>query len=109
MAAGDRLTPHGREVASAWARIGARLIDVIILGIITSIFVDVNVSGTDLGYVETSDAILAVVIGAAYEILFTALRSATPGKMLLGLEIVRKTDEARRLASVRPACAGCRT
>jgi len=87
-----RMTPHGREVASPWARIGARLIDVIILGLISSVFVDVNLSGSELGYVETSDAILAVAIGAAYEILFTALRSATPGKMLLGLEIVRKTD-----------------
>lgn len=90
--AGARVTPHGREVGSAGARIGARLIDVIILGLITSVFVDVNFTGDQIGYVETGDAILATVIGAAYEILFTALRSATPGKMLLGLEIVRKTD-----------------
>lgn len=89
---GGRVTPHGREVASPWARIGARLIDVIIVSVIASIFVDVNVSGDQIGYVETGDAILATVLGAAYEILFTALRSATPGKMLLGLEIVRKTD-----------------
>lgn len=89
---GGRVTPHGREVASAWSRIGARLIDIVIIGLISLPLVDVTFENGQVAYADTSDAILAVLLGAAYEILFTALRSATPGKMAVGIEIVRKQD-----------------
>lgn len=87
---GERLTPHGRRVGSPGARIGARLLDVIIVGIISVPIVDVSVDGGQLAYPTMRDAVLAVAVGAAYEILFTAFMGATPGKMALGLEIVRK-------------------
>ena len=91
-AAGVRYAPNGRELASVGRRIGARLIDALIVGLISFVLVDIDVSGGQTGYVETSDAILALVLGAAYEILFTAFRSATPGKMALSIEIIRKSD-----------------
>ncbi len=89
--AGVKMTPHGRELASAWSRIGARLIDGVILFIVLGLLFgfDINSPNRD---VTTTDLLLSAVLGGAYEILFTALRSATPGKMALGLEIVRQND-----------------
>ena len=93
-ATGDRVTPHGREIASAGARIGARLVDSVIIAVVSAPIIVSNAS-IDGGQVVFDNAAIpwvAAAIGALYEILFTALRSATPGKMLLGIEIVRKED-----------------
>ena len=91
---GDRITPHGRPIAGAGARIGARILDSIFLGIISAPIVASNASfeGGQLVYDSSAIPWLVAALGAAYEILFTALRSATPGKMILGIEIVRKED-----------------
>jgi uncharacterized RDD family membrane protein YckC len=96
---GERMTPHGREIASAGSRIGARLIDVIIVGVISAAFVAryVTFDNGQIIYENAFGQWIAAAVGAAYEILFTALKSATPGKMLLGLEIVRKQDGATPL------------
>ena len=95
-AAGARMTPHDRELASPGARVGARLIDSFLLA---AIFVplllrDLDLDGAAFGATALpgSRVLLGAVIGAAYEIGFTALKSATPGKMVVGLEIVRKAD-----------------
>jgi uncharacterized RDD family membrane protein YckC len=93
-ALGDRATPHGREIASAGSRIGARLLDSVIVAVLSAPIVVSNAS-FDGGQIVYDNALVpwvAAAIGALYEILFTALRSATPGKMLLGIEIVRKDD-----------------
>jgi uncharacterized RDD family membrane protein YckC len=94
------MTPHGRVLASPWSRIGARLLDGLLLAIV---LVPIGVWGLDLDVAESAGSfsvrtpsagalILIAVLGAAYEIIFTALKSATPGKMAVGIEIVRQSD-----------------
>ena len=99
MAAGDRVTPHGREIAGAGARIGARLLDSLIIAIVSApiIVSGASFEGGQIVYDNAAIPWVAAAIGALYEILFTALRSATPGKMILGIEIVRKDDGATPL------------
>lgn len=94
VATGDRVTPHGRQIASAGSRIGARLIDVLIIVLISAplVFPNMTIENGVVTYENFAIQWLVAAIGAAYEILFTALRSATPGKMLVGIEIVRKSD-----------------
>jgi len=93
-AIGDRVTPHGREIASAGARIGARLVDLVIIAVVSAPIIVSNASfdGGQIIYDNNAIPWVAAAVGALYEILFTALRSATPGKMVLGIEIVRKDD-----------------
>lgn len=96
MATGDRMTPHGRELASPGARFGARLIDLLVLGLILVPLVlrDFDLQGANLGTDGLSSGRLLAggLIAAAYEIVLVALRSATPGKMAVGIEVVRKAD-----------------
>ena len=90
MRAGQRTTPYGRTIASPWKRIGARIIDVILLGIIGFVLFRDSFDWQS-GAVEAptlGETLIVLAIGAAYEIGFTALRAATPGKMAVGIEIV---------------------
>jgi len=94
IAAGGRVTPHGRPLASPASRIGARLIDLLIVAIVSAPFVWSNASfeAGEILYDNAAVPWIAAAIGAVYEVMFTALRSATPGKMLLRIEIVRQAD-----------------
>jgi uncharacterized RDD family membrane protein YckC len=86
-------TPDGRTLASGWARIGARLIDLVILLLISIPLAVIGTAETPEGIVTTSGtALLQALVGAAYEIGFVAFLGATPGKMAVGLEIVRQRD-----------------
>lgn len=96
--AGER-TVLGRELASPWLRIGARLLDgvflLIILFPIGLILGLADVGITNLAANDISNEggyVVLALVAAAYEILFTALKSATPGKMAVGIEIIRKAD-----------------
>ncbi|MCP3975503.1 MAG: RDD family protein [bacterium] len=97
-APGDRMTPHGRTLASPWARIGARLLDGIIVGIVTAplVFSEVDFGATSnafgTGSFSSTKLIIAALIGIAYEVGMTALKGATLGKMAVGVEIVRQSD-----------------
>jgi uncharacterized RDD family membrane protein YckC len=77
-------------LASPWLRIGARLIDALIL--LTAGFVmsglffaggDSAGTGITVGY-----AVVLLLLGIAYEIGFVGARGGTPGKLVLGLRIV---------------------
>jgi len=98
------------EFAGFWIRTGAYLIDLIILGVaqgaVQMVFVPrmmrpltemqptsspeeaLSAIGSMLGLVAVS-TLVSVVISSLYEGLFVAHFAATPGKMALGLKVVR--------------------
>jgi len=65
------------ELATAGQRLGARLIDIVI-GIVLTVIVS---------FVDP--LLLPILVGAAYETCFVALRGQTPGKMAVSIKVVR--------------------
>ena len=70
-------TGETAELATPGLRLGARLIDIVI-GIIIGIVV---------GFVDP--LLLPILVGAAYETCFVALKGQTPGKMAVSIKVVR--------------------
>ena len=95
-AQGARFTPHGRELATPGARFGARLIDLIVLGLILVPLVlrDFDLQAASVGNdpLSTGQQLAGGLVSAFYEIGLVGLRSATLGKMAVGIEVVRKVD-----------------
>ena len=89
--------PNGRELADPWLRIGASVIDFIILMIVSIPFgVGAAFSAIDGGGADGVDftvnvglAFAAALIGAAYYTLMNTFLSGTAGKLILGLRIIR--------------------
>jgi uncharacterized RDD family membrane protein YckC len=96
--------PPNIEFASMGRRLGAFLIDALILtvalGILAVLILGLPAASTDANDADPaimSGAILAFygvtfLITLAYQIALVALRGATPGKMILGIRIVRTED-----------------
>lgn len=97
-------SPLAWHYGGFWIRFGARLIDWIILGIVQactalmffgtfgaqfspSVMQSAS-SGLRLGF-----QLLSFAIGLVYEVTFLRYRGATPGKMALGLKVVRSNGE----------------
>lgn len=87
--------PNGEELASVGARIGARLLDMIALGVIGFVIGSLGLIGAveDPG-LGSFAGMLALVAGMAlagilYEVVFIAVKGQTPGKMLCGVQIVK--------------------
>ena len=85
--------PGGHVLADPWPRIGARVIDGLILFVVNLVLIApfVSTDSAGVGFSASFSAgylILVVLIGAAYEIGFVGLKGATPGKLLLGMTIV---------------------
>ena len=82
-------TPGGREYGGAGIRLGARILDGIIVGVpavliaLAIIDSDDITSGTNFGF-----ALIGLLIGIAYEVGFVGTAGATPGKMILGLKVI---------------------
>jgi uncharacterized RDD family membrane protein YckC len=104
-----RQTLNSQQYGGFWIRFGARFIDGILLGIVTTIvqFLVAASVGTSLMNPGESDknagAVLAIfgliyligiVFTLAYEIYFLTYHSATPGKMMLNLKVVRSDGSA---------------
>lgn len=68
--------PMGMVPAGFGIRLGAALIDIVVLGVVQYVLTAVGAGA------------LSWIIGLAYYITFWALKGATPGKMALGLQIV---------------------
>jgi len=100
MASGPGTSPLGWHYAGFWIRVGARLVDMIIL-LTVQAFTALIFFGTfgaefsprlmltkpialRLGF-----QFLSYAIGIVYETAFLHYRGATPGKMALGLQVVR--------------------
>lgn len=96
------LPPTGaNSLASQWKRLGARIIDAIILGIPAGILFAVFAKGERFTGIYGGNpyagkrllpTLLGLVIGAAYEIYFISSRGATPGKSILSLRVANISD-----------------
>lgn len=91
--AGGTTTAAGRTLSSAWKRIGARIIDAIILGVIGLVIAVVFGASTSSGGFDTSGAGLVAGLGAAivgflWDALFVAKMGGTPGKLMLGMQVI---------------------
>jgi uncharacterized RDD family membrane protein YckC len=103
-------TMGGRHYGGFWIRFVARVIDAIILGIAGAIIriplaLMLGAGGIGLGISRDPNAALAILpaimglvglsfliqlaLGIAYEVYFDSTRGGTPGKLALGLKIVR--------------------
>jgi uncharacterized RDD family membrane protein YckC len=79
-----------REYAGFWIRVGAKIVDGIILQVaarILGLFVGLAFKGTDAAVWVAGG--LGLIINAIYVIYFTGKYSATPGKMVCKLEVIR--------------------
>ena len=97
----------GRRYGGFWIRFVARVIDVILLGVINAIvrfplMLMFGIGAGGLGRpggglifapalmgVLGLSALIGIALGAAYEIYFLTAYGATPGKMALGLRVIR--------------------
>lgn len=79
---------HGQELASRSRRLGALAIDSAIIGLIVLMLFVGAVAGDDSGIPPESAALLTVAFLVFYHILMWTAFSATPGKMMLKLQIV---------------------
>ncbi len=84
---------NGRELADPWLRIAAWIIDAIVVSIITfpfgasALISAFQSGGTDVD-LNIGLAFVGSLVGAAYYALLYAFKSATLGKLALGLRIV---------------------
>ena len=80
----------GREYGGAGARLGARILDAIIVGIPAVLIAFAIIDDTDDLATGNSFgfALIGLLIGLAYEVGFTGTTGATPGKMILGLKVI---------------------
>jgi len=85
--------PHGGMVYGGfWLRFVAALLDGVILGIVALVLMTVLalvLSGIDSAVAEGMISMVQLVFGAAYVTFFLGKYGATPGKMALGLKVVR--------------------
>jgi uncharacterized RDD family membrane protein YckC len=101
----------GRRYGGFWIRFVARVIDVILLGVINAIvriplmlmfgIGTMGMGGLGRGSgaglifgpamigVLGLSALIGIALGAAYEVYFLSAHGATPGKMALGLRVIR--------------------
>ncbi len=77
------------EYMGFWIRVGAAIIDMLILGALGAILAAIT-SGQS-GKVQW-------FINILYYVLFTGLRGQTPGKMLVGIQVVTSNGEAPGIA-----------
>lgn len=74
------------SVAGRGARFGALLIDLILSGLVTSLFVEVDVTKPE---VMQQYNYLAVLVWFVISVVMVGLFGFTPGKALLGMRVVR--------------------
>lgn len=90
------------ELAGAGARLGARIIDIVIMTVVMIVLFIVGVvalfgatsdSATDdeetIGYAISLFIVLAVLVGLLYEVVMIAIRGQTLGKMMTSVKVVR--------------------
>jgi uncharacterized RDD family membrane protein YckC len=100
-----------RRYAGFWIRFGAALIDGIIVGIagtiITAPLMFASVRATDDPMAAVGMAgitsLIRLALYAAYSGYFLSTKAATPGKLMLGLKVIR-SDGSTPITFVRGAC-----
>jgi uncharacterized RDD family membrane protein YckC len=91
---GRPLPELGRTLAEPGRRIVARIIDLIIESVFTVVPAVIWVlqdTSRDAEDLQTPPGwlLLGSVLALAYEIVFVAVKGATPGKMAMGIEVIR--------------------
>ena len=114
MGEGKPIPELGLILAGPWNRIGARVIDGIILAIVGGILsipiligsigdgdeAFSGAGGFQFGLNQYRDPalfavlVISAILGAAYEIGFIMLKGATPGKMIAGVRVVGQDGES---------------
>lgn len=84
--------PGGQPLGSPWARIGARLIDALILIAATTVLAAAFGGLDDPDEVNAGATILSMLVAVAYEVGFIGTIGATPGKLALRLRVVAQED-----------------
>jgi uncharacterized RDD family membrane protein YckC len=86
-------TVGGRELASPWRRLGARLIDAVLLVVVLALVaVLAGVDGSAANPVTPALILTFGGVAAVYEVSLIAWRGQTLGKMALGIKVVRLDD-----------------
>jgi uncharacterized RDD family membrane protein YckC len=88
----DTLRSAALALASPWARLGARLVDALIMAVVFTVLTVTDVITADLTRpqeVSTAFITMALVVTVLYETLFIGLRGQTPGKMVMRITVVR--------------------
>ena len=96
--------PGGRVLASPWARIGARLLDGLILGVVSSVIIIGLSGGIDRDESTWGLAIVSLLLAVIYEVGFVGAMGGTPGKLVLAADR-RQEEAARRRVGTRPRSA----
>ena len=81
------------ELSGWWRRVGAVLLDGLIVGVPTQILVAVGTASDSAGFLAFA-YLVAIVGGALYSILLVGRSGQTVGKMVLGIRIVRDGSNA---------------
>jgi uncharacterized RDD family membrane protein YckC len=80
----------GKTLAEPWQRIVARLIDGLVAGVIGAVIALAVISDDD--FFSFRRTLLQTALGAVYTVFFIGLLGATPGKMAMGIAVVRQRD-----------------
>jgi uncharacterized RDD family membrane protein YckC len=76
-------------IASPWRRLVAFLVDIFLI-VVLEIVLRITLAGVILvNTTPVQDRLFSLVLIWAYYVTFTALYGATPGKMLLGIRVVK--------------------
>jgi uncharacterized RDD family membrane protein YckC len=89
------VTEWGTVLASPWVRLGARVVDGLILAAVFTVLVAGGAVRIDLTRgdgIPRSFLVMALVVGGIYETGFIALRGQTPGKMVFRAKVVKMED-----------------
>ena len=113
---GSPTTPDGEPLSGWWRRVGAAVLDSLIVGAVSTLaglpfllsyireyrdFIDEEIARSDAGGPATSPfsgmtvgieqlvllTVVGLVVGLTYHALFLRWRGATPGKMVIGLQV----------------------
>jgi uncharacterized RDD family membrane protein YckC len=79
-------------LASPWARLGARIVDGLIVAVVFTVLTATDVITADLtrpADVSTAFIAMALLVTVLYETLFIGVRGQTPGKMVMRITVVR--------------------
>lgn len=86
------VVPGGHPLGSAWARIGARLIDALILIAGTTVLAAAFGGFDDPDEFNAGATIISILAAVSYEVGFIGVIGATPGKLALGLRVISQED-----------------
>jgi len=89
---------HALEYAGFWRRFAAFIIDAVLLSILTSVLFPLRGLGLSFWHFSTAwyfvplvaiSNLISSLVTVAYQVIFWTWRGQTPGKMIMGIKILR--------------------